>query len=61
MVSTVREGSGVVRRAGQRRSFIEGILTGVMARQNTQVNKVVGRKESGRKERKWKEGKKVVD
>ena len=38
----------VVSTAGYRRSFIEGILTGVMARHNTHVNEVVGRKESGR-------------
>jgi hypothetical protein len=39
-----REGSVVVSTAGQRRSFIEGILTCVMARQN----EVGGKKESGR-------------
>jgi len=38
------EGSVVVIGAGQRRSFMEGILTGVMARQN----EVGGRKESCR-------------
>ena len=41
------EGSVVVSVAEQRRSVIEGILTGVIARQeNTQVSKVGGRKES---------------
>jgi hypothetical protein len=48
VVSGWREESVVVSTAGQRRFFIEGILTGVMTRQNTHVNKVAGRKESCR-------------
>jgi hypothetical protein len=45
--SSWMEGSVVVSVAGQRRSVIKGILTGVMARHRTiHVSEVGGRKES---------------